>query len=163
MLSQVININETIKDLERRGLKITDYKLLRYYIANFNINTFLVEYKDFFLDDNGRFDNATSDDLINLYRFDRDFGNHLLREILVLEKIINTNVVYATINYFHLKDRCLLKLDKNRLKEEVLPNYIYIDPPLSFEQLLVKMIRYLDAKKNTRLLIDHNCKDQIFK
>jgi hypothetical protein len=115
------------------------------------------------MNDNDRFENATSDDLINLYSFDRDFGNHLIREILVLEKIINTNCAYATINFFHLKDKCLLKMDKNQLKEKVLPNFIYINPPLSFEQLLVKMIRYLDAKKNTRILIDHSTKDNIYR
>lgn len=158
----LIDINDIVNDLKNKGLEIDDYPTFKYYIKNFNVNTFLEEYKDFFMQ-GGKFKKTKSSELIGLYNFDKNLGNHVLRDVLVLEKIINTNVVYATINALHLKDKCLFKLKKNFLRDKVLNNVSRITPPTNFESLLFKMTKYLDTKKDLRKLIDHSMHDNVFR
>jgi hypothetical protein len=162
MSGQIIDINDAVAELEKKGLKVDDSSQLKYYIKNFNINTFLVEYSQFFLDEKGVFVNTTSSELIELYNFDKNFGNHLFRNILVLEKIINTNVAYTVINHYNLEDKCLFRLKRDDLEKRVMRNYRNITPQIAFEGLLVKMTRYLESKKSMRRLADQKIKDRVF-
>jgi abortive infection bacteriophage resistance protein len=161
MLSQIININETLKELEHLGLVIDDKNTFEYYVKNFNINTFIHEYSDYFLNENGRYENTKSSELIEFYTFDKNLGIHLFKNILIIEKIINTNLAYILINQFNIKDKCLLRLDKYFIKEKVLPNVSTIEPQISFEILLIKMVKYLGANKNYRKFQDHSTGDPI--
>jgi hypothetical protein len=162
-LSKVININDEIKQLEDLGLKITDREKFRYYVKNFNVNTFVTEYSDFFVDEYGKYHDTESEEIIALYNFDKNLGNHIVRDILIIEKIINTNVAYATINEFNIKDKCLFKFDRQYLRQAVLTNIGEIDPPISFEIFLRKMTKFLEANKICRKYIDYRSEDEIYK
>jgi abortive infection bacteriophage resistance protein len=163
MPNQIIDINNTVIELEKKNLKIDDLGLLKYYIKNYNINTFLVEYSQFFIDEaTDKFIDTSSNELIELYRFDKNFGNHLFRNILVLEKMINTNIAYNVINHYNLQDKCLLNLKRDDLLKRVMKNFHNITPPIMFDGLLIKMTRYLDAKKPIRKYMDRKIRDRVF-
>jgi hypothetical protein len=127
-LSQIVSTLENIKHLQEKGLIVTDMEQFKYYVRNFNINTFITEYSEFFADENGKYNGVTSEELINFYNFDRNLANHLFRNLLVIEKIINTNVANSAINEFQIKDKCLFGMDKSRLNQ-IFCNTEQIDPP----------------------------------
>jgi hypothetical protein len=163
MCADIIDINKTIEDLEKDGLQIVSQHIFKYYIRNFNIKTLLLNYCSFFLK-NGKFiPGTTSSDLIALYNFDKNLGNHIFRDILILEKIINTNVVYATINYFKIKDKKLFNLPKDFIIKNILVNVNNIKPPLAADALMYKMTKFLDANSELRNYIDKSIKDPIIR
>jgi hypothetical protein len=159
----IVNLDNIIKDLENRGLVIKDHKEFEYYVRNFNVNTFIVEYSDFFENENHQFTNVNANDIIKLYQFDKNLGNHIFREILVIEKIINTNVAIETINYYNIVDKCLLKLDTNILHNSILRNLDKVEPYTEYKSFLYKLTKYMDSNKVTRKYIDVSAHDDILK
>ena len=83
---------------------------------------------------------ATSSQIINLYEFDFNFRNHVLRYILRIEKKINTHLSYAIINYFSIRDHCLLKLDMDFIKSKIFPNFYLIEPKLNFNDFISLLV-----------------------
>ena len=109
-MKKIINTKDIIKDLQKHKLEIDDKKAFTKYIKNFNVNTVVANYSDIFYEDHAKkrySKGVKSSYLIDLYKFDHDLGNHILRYILVVEKMLNTNVAYEIINNFQLKDKCL--------------------------------------------------------
>jgi hypothetical protein len=150
----IIDYQETLDDLKKKGLTISDEKEFMYYIKNFNVNTFVNEYSDFFQDENGNFIDVDSKDIINLYTFDKNMAIHIFKNLLFIEKIINTNVAVETINVFSIESKCLLDLEENILRNSVLRNINQVEPYTEFRTFLYKITRYLDSNKSIIKLID---------
>jgi hypothetical protein len=163
MDEELIGIKKTIAELENDGLIIDDYETFETYISKFNINTFIYEYSEMFLDDNERYVNVKSSDFIKLYEFDRNLSNHIFRKILIIEKIMNTSIVYNTIITQKITDHKLLSLDKNYLKQQIFPNIADVEPRLDFDHLLFKLVKYLDAGKKYKKYMIYDEKDDILK
>jgi abortive infection bacteriophage resistance protein len=165
-MQNIINSRDIIKRLNKSGLQIGDKNLLSYHIKNFNYNTFIYGYSEpFYLNkENQTYDHeANSNEIISLYKFDRDMANHILRYILVIEKIINTNVAYEVINHFNLRDKCLLKLDVHFLEREVLPNLREVEPKISFFNFIKKILKYLPTSPVTKRYVKKNTCDEIIR
>jgi hypothetical protein len=163
-MQSIVNIRDIIKLLEKNGLKIGDKSVLNYYIKNFNYNTFILEYsKPFLLDnENHRYDSdAVSDELINLYKFDRDMANHILRFILVVEKIMNTNVVYEVINEYHITDKNLLKLQPDFIEHRIFINLRDVEPRISYINFIKKIIKFLSTSEVSKKYIQKNTHDEV--
>jgi abortive infection bacteriophage resistance protein len=160
----VIDVDKIICELEEKGLKISDKEKLTYYIKNFNVNTFLADYSDFFINEQGNFDQGVnSEDIIRLYIFDKNLGVHVFKCLLIIEKMINTSLVYATINVYDIKDKCLLNLDENVIKNDVLRNLDKVEPYTEFKPFLYKYTKYLDSNKNIKKLVIKDEPDNIYK
>jgi abortive infection bacteriophage resistance protein len=165
-MSKVVNSRDIIKQLSKNGLQIGNKATLNYYIRNFNYNTFIHGYSDpFYIDSkNRRYDpEANSDELINLYTFDRDMANHILRFILVIEKIINTNVVYEIINQYNIRDKCLLKFENKYIQDRILPNLKNVEPKISYDNFIRKLIKYLPTSSMTRIYVQKNIHDDVIR
>jgi abortive infection bacteriophage resistance protein len=165
-MQNIINPRDIIKQLSKSGLQIGNKNVLAYHIKNFNYNTFIYGYSEpFYVNQQNRlYDrDANSNEIIDLYKFDRDMANHILRFILVIEKIINTNVSYEVINHFGLRDKCLLKLDNNFLKNEVLPNLREVEPKISYDFFIKKLVKYLSTSTATKQYARKNSCDEIIR
>ena len=165
-MKNVINFRDIIKDLARNDLYITDKNTLHYYIRNFNYNTFIYEYSGPFLinQQTKRYDSdASSDQLINLYKFDRDMSNHILRYILVIEKIMNTNVAYEIINEYGIRDKCLLKIDSKFIEHRIMPNINEIIPKISYGNFILKLVKYLPSNHVTKTFYERNARDDVYR
>lgn len=165
-MKNIINTRDVIKDLARQGLYITDRSVLHYYIRNFNYNTFIYGYSEpFYIDcQNKKYDHdSSSDQLINLYKFDRDMANHILRFILVIEKIMNTNVAYGIINEFNIKDKCLFKLNPKFIEHHIMCNINEIIPKTYYDNFVFKLIKYLPTNTTTKNFCERNARDEIYK
>jgi abortive infection bacteriophage resistance protein len=163
-MQNIINSRDIIKQLSKSGLQIGDKAILNYHIKNFNYNTFVYGYSDPFYADkyNRRYDqDANSDEIIHLYKFDRDMANHILRYILVIEKIINTNVVNETINHYGIQDKCLLKLNPGYIEHQILPNLRDVEPKISYFNFIRKLVKYLPSSPPTRTYCQKNIHDDI--
>jgi abortive infection bacteriophage resistance protein len=159
----VVNFESIVAELEKKGLVIKNIEEFEYYVKNFNVNTFLTGYSGFFSDENGVFQNTTSSDIIRLYVFDRNLGNHIFRNILIIEKIMNTRVTIETINHYDITDKCLLKMDQNVLRNSVFRNIGEVTPYVEFNTMLYRMVKYMDTNIYTKKLIDKNIADDVFK
>jgi light-regulated signal transduction histidine kinase (bacteriophytochrome) len=159
----IIDIDKIIEDLKRKGLIITDLEEFSYYIEHYNVNTFITQYSDFFENEHHGFNNVNASEIIKLYIFDKNFANHIFRDILNLEKIMNTVVAVSTINYFDIKDKCILNIDENILKNSILRNIKDIQPYIEYKSFLYKMTKYLDTNKASKKLIAKDEHDDIMK
>jgi abortive infection bacteriophage resistance protein len=164
-MQSVVNVREIIKSLVKNGLNIGDKSLLNYYIKNFNYNTFILQYSaPFLIDAQHRYDpDASSDQMIDLYKFDRDMANHILRFILVVEKIINTNVVYEIINEYNIGDKCLLKLQPSFIEHRILANLKDVEPRTTYFNFVKKLIKFLPTSEITKKYMRKNMYDDVNK
>jgi hypothetical protein len=165
-MQNIINSRDIIKQLSKSGLNIGDKNVLSYHIRNFNYNTFVYGYSDpFYINAHNRlYDrDANSDEIINLYKFDRDMANHILRFILVIEKIINTNVTYEVINQFGIRDKCLLKLNPHTIEFSVMPNLKDVEPKTSCNFFLKKIVKYLPTSSVTKGYCKKDTFDEIMR
>jgi hypothetical protein len=165
-MQSVVNIRDIIKLLAKNGLGIGDKSLLNYYIKNFNYNTFILQYSAPFLIDpqHERYDReAISDELIALYKFDRDMANHILRFILVVEKIINTNVVYEIINEYHITDKCLFKLQPSFIEHRIFANLKDVEPRITYINFMKKLIKFLPTSEVTKKYMQKNIYDDVIR
>jgi abortive infection bacteriophage resistance protein len=161
-MRNIINFRDIIKDLSQRGLNIVDKSVLAYYIRNFNHNTFIEGYSVPFYDVDNKYDkSASSDQLISLFKFDSDMANHILRFILVVEKIMNTNITYGIINEYGIQDKCLFKLDRRFIEHNIMPNINDILPRTNYDHLSLKLIKYLSTNTMTKKYSDRNSKDEV--
>ena len=152
-MKDIINKKRIIKELQRKGLKIDDKKRLAAALFSFNYNTVIVGYSDIFysIDNPKRYDRvATSNQILELYEFDTNMGNHLLHYLLRVEKKLNTAVAYQIINQYHLKDKCLLKEDSEFIRKRIFPNLYQVQPPLSYDSLIRILLKYLDTNEHTK-------------
>ncbi|MDR1991700.1 MAG: Abi family protein [Mycoplasmataceae bacterium] len=164
-MQNIVEPRDIVKQLSKNGLKIGAKNLLIYHIKNFNYNTFIYGYSDPFYFDKTRYlydREANSDEIINLYKFDRDMANHILRFILVIEKIINTSVAYEVINHFNIRDKCLMKIDRKFMQNEILPNLHDVEPKISFIKFLMKLIKYLSSSQVIKIYEDKKFYDDEF-
>jgi hypothetical protein len=160
----IIDVENIIQNLQKKGLNITNNEEFKYYVKNFNVNTFLSDYCDFFVNNEEKFDDGvTSDDIIKLYNFDKNLGVHVFRCLLIIEKIINTSVVYATINVHKIEDKCLLNIDENTIKNSILRNLNEIEPYTEFKPFLFKITKYLESNKSIKKLMIRDEQDNIYK
>lgn len=165
-MKQIINSREIIKELVKKGLHVVDKGVLNYYIRNFNYNTFIYGYSEPFLInlDQKKYDSdASSDQMINLFKFDRDLANHILRFILVIEKIMNTNVAYGIINEYGIKDKCLFKLNNNFIQHHIFTNINEINPKTNYINLAIKLVKYLPTNTATKNFYERNSNDEIYR
>jgi abortive infection bacteriophage resistance protein len=165
-MQNIVNFRDIIKTLTKNGLVVGDKQLFYYYIKNFNFNTFIHEYSEPFLVDQikKKFDpEAHAEELIELYRFDRDMGNHILRYILVIEKMINTNVAYEIINSYNIRDKCLFKFDQRFIENNVMNNIKDIEPRINYYNFVRKLVKYLPSSKITKKYAIKNCNDEIYR
>lgn len=163
-MKNVINSRDIVKDLEDKGLVVDDSKQFNFYIKNFNYNTVILNYSDvFYLDENKKkYDpEANSSHLIALYKFDHDLGNHILRYILVIEKMLNTNVAYEIINEFHITDRCLFKINEKFIIQNILPNFNSVETHLSPKLFIHSWIKYCSTNKITKKYYNPNGRDEM--
>ena len=152
-MKDIVNKKRIIKDLQHKGLKIDDKKRLEAALFSFNYNTVIVGYSDIFysIDNPKRYDKvATSNQILELYEFDTNMGNHLLHYLLKVEKKLNTSVAYQIINQYHLKDKCLLKEDSEFIRKRIFPNLYQVQPPLAFDALIRILLKYLDTNEYTK-------------
>ncbi|GHU28579.1 hypothetical protein FACS1894152_6400 [Bacilli bacterium] len=165
-MQNVVNTRDIIKSLTKNGLIVEDKQLFNYYIKNFNYNTFIYGYSEPFLIDveKNKYDpEARAEELIELYRFDRDMGNHILRYILVIEKMINTNVAYEIINSYNIRDKCLFKFDQRFIETNVMTNIKDIEPRINYYNFARKLVKYLPSSKITKRYAVKNCNDEIYR
>jgi hypothetical protein len=165
-MQNIINPHNIIKGLAKNGLQIGDKSILNYHIKNFNFNTFIYGYSTPFYSDieKRRYDlDANSDELINFYKFDRDMANHVLRYILVIEKIVNTSVAYGIINYFHIKDKCLFKLDQDYIEHKIFINLKNVEPKITYIFFVRKLIKYLSSSTITKHYCLPNIHNEVFR
>ncbi|GMO16035.1 MAG: hypothetical protein Ta2E_07160 [Mycoplasmoidaceae bacterium] len=159
----IVDTKALIDDLKKRGLIINDQEELERYINNFNANTFLVSYSEFFENEKDRFKGVVASDIIKLYVFDKNMGNHIFRDILTIEKIMNTRVAIETINYFNIEDKCLLGLEENLIKNSILRNLNEVEPYVEFKTFMMRLVKYLETNKSTKALLNRETKDDIQK
>ncbi|MCF0227663.1 MAG: Abi family protein [Malacoplasma sp.] len=153
MLNDIVNKKRIIKDLEANGLVIDDKKKLEAALFAYNYNTVIGGYSDIFYESENskRYDKfATSGQILELYDFDTNLGNHLLHYVLKIEKKLNTCVAYQIINQYHLKDKCLLKEDWEFIRRRIFPNLYKVQPPLTYDALIRVLLKYLDTNEYTR-------------
>ena len=152
-MKDIINKKRIIKDLEQKGLTIDDKKRLENALFSYNYNTVITGYSDIFFDTQNpkKYDKqATSNQILELYEFDTNMGNHLLHYLLKVEKKLNTSVAYQIINQYHLKDKCLLKEDSEFIRKRIFPNLYQVQPPLSYDSLIRILLKYLDTNEYTK-------------
>ncbi len=152
-MQQIINLNQIIKGLKDKHLKIDDPNLLKETLFNYNYNTVIQGYSDiFFVDKNKKeYDSlASSNQIIEFYHFDINFANHLLRYILQIEKKLNTNIAYALINAYSITDRCLFKLTNDFIQRFIFPNYKIANPMLTYDNFIKQLTKYLDTNEYTK-------------
>jgi hypothetical protein len=159
----IIDTATLIEQLKKRGLIVSNYEEFEYYVNNFNVNTFITQYSGFFENANKTFDNVDASNIIKLYVFDKNLANHIFRNILIIEKMMNTRVAVETINYFDIKDKCLLTLNPNILKNSVLRNINEVEPYIDYKAFLFKMVKYLETNKVARSMVDYSTHDDIMK
>lgn len=165
-MKNIINPHTIIKNLEKQKLNIDDKKLFSRYIKNFNVNTVVSQYSDiFYIDKNKKryAPNACSTHLINLYKFDHDLGNHILRYILVIEKMLNTNVAYEIINEFHIGDKCLFKINNKFIQQNILANFKQVETHYSFDLFLHSLVKFCSTNSSTKQYYDPTGKDEFKK
>jgi abortive infection bacteriophage resistance protein len=165
-MNNVIQVKDWIKRLEKQGLIIEDKKLLAYYINFFNYHSIINGYgKPFMMETSyERYEHgATSNQIIALYKYERDLSNHLIKWILVIEKILNTTVTYNIINYHNIKDKCLLKLDHLYIKNNIFTNIHDVEPKTSSFMLLEKAIKYLEKNEMCKKYVLKNAHDDMYK
>ncbi len=166
MMKNIINSHDLIKDLIDHNLTVDDKKLFNFYIKNFNFNTVITNYSDVFYDNPAKkhYDSdATSSHLINLYKFDHDLGNHILRYILVIEKMLNTNVAYEIINQFHIRDKCLFKINEKYITQNILTNFRDVETHLSLKMFLHSLVKYCSTNTVTKSYYNGAGRDEIKK
>lgn len=152
-MSQIINANKLIKQLEDRRLVIDDEERLKTTLFNCNYNTVIGGYSDIFYKDKSKHiydEGATSSQIIEAYFFDINLGNHLLRYILQIEKKLNTNIAYVLINVYNITERCLFKLPTDFIKKIIFPNYKIANPMLTYDQFIKGLTKYLDTNDYTK-------------
>lgn len=165
-MKNIINSHDLIKDLIQHNLKVDDKKLFNFYIKNFNFNTVILNYSDVLYENQNKkkYDSeATSTDLISLYKFDHDLGNHILRFILVIEKMLNTNVAYEIINNFHIADRCLFKINEKYITQNILSNLNEVETHLSPRMFMHSLVKYCSTNHITKSYYNPNGRDEIKK
>lgn len=119
-----LTIDEQIKLLEERGLKISDKNKLAWYLTSYNYQNFINGYNDYFMINNDRTtnkykENATSEGIIELFNFDRYISKIFLSEIQNIERMIGTSLAYIIcqeLDKNNIPNGQLFKIDK---KQEV--------------------------------------------
>lgn len=165
-MQNVINTRDIIKDLIKHNLNVDDKTSFNHYIKNFNFNTVITNYSDVFYSEPNKkmYDSeASSSHLISLYKFDRDLGNHMLRYILIIEKILNTNVAYEIINQFNIKDKCLFKINEKYITQNILSNFNQVETHLSLNMFLHSLVKYCSTNTVTKKYFNPNGNDEIKK
>ncbi len=152
-MQEIINFARICKKLEKQNLKIDNPKKLKKWIFDYNFFTIFDSCSNPFFSNVQRkvyAKRATSNQIINLYEFDFNFRNHVLRDILRIEKKINTHLAYAIINYFSIKDHCLLKFDMSFIKSKIFPNFNLIEPKLDFNDFISLLISRCESNSVTK-------------
>jgi len=106
---------------------------------------------------------ADSEQIIALYQYDRSFANHILRYILKIEKILNTAVAYSIIDEFHIQDACLFKLNKNFIRDRIFSNLDLVEPHISYERFIDKILKYCQSNEFTKIYELKNQRNQYSK
>lgn len=90
-----LSVEEQIKLLESRKLKIGREKSLEWYLTKYNYQSFINGYNDFFLVDSSNMYKyeANSDDLIRLFNFDRYISRFILGDIQNIERFLQNAIV----------------------------------------------------------------------
>lgn len=164
----VINYLHEIVNLEQKGLQVNtkNYDMLLNFLRCFNVNTFINDYSSpFYCDDLKKtyIHKTKPEEIIAFYKFDKDLGNHLLREILVIEKIINTTVATEIINTYSITSKCLFRLPNSIIENNILPNLHCVEPKTTYVKFIYKLIKYLPTSSETKNYIDKTMKDDVLK
>lgn len=98
-----LTISEQIDRLKTRNLNIKNYKLLESYLEKYNYENFVNLYYKFLSKPNTKtfLDGVSSDILIDIFDFDRKLSIRLLSDVLELERIITTKLIYFLPQYFY--------------------------------------------------------------
>lgn len=102
-------IDEQIELLKSRGLKIDNEDKLKWYLSSYNYQNFINGYNDLFMINEDRSKNkykpiASSNQIINLFNFDRWLSKNILSTIQNIERKISSSIAYVlaiNLNYFN--------------------------------------------------------------
>ncbi len=165
-MRSLVNIKAMIKSLKQKGLVIDDEQRLRKYISFYNYHTLIDGYSDIFLDSqkqNRYLKDASSNQIIDFYKFDINFSNHLLRFLLRIEKKLNTLLAYTIIDTYQIIDKCLLKLNPDYLKKKVFKNLDTTSADYTHETFFGQLTKYLKLNEETKKYEVKNAKGDMEK
>lgn len=115
-----LSIKEQVNHLKNnRNLEITNSNLLELYLMKYNYENFVNLYHKYLSKPNTKIflDGVTSDTLIDIFNFDRSLSLRLLFDVLELERIITTKLIYILPKYFYDNKEKYSNNDNNILLE----------------------------------------------
>lgn len=152
-MQKIINFSTIAKKLKQQNLIINIPDKFKKWFFNYNYLVVLNGYSDAFYQNpkTRRYDNkATTSQIMLLHEFDVNFANHMLRDILRIERKLNTKLAYEIINTFRLEDHCLFKKDLNTIKQKIFPNFDLVTPSHDFDRFINNLVRYCDTNIVTK-------------
>lgn len=160
-------IDEQIELLKSRGLKIENEDKLKWYLSSYNYQNFINGYNDLFMINEDRSKNkykpiASSNQIINLFNFDRWLSKNILSIIQNIERKISSSIAYVlaiNLNYYNNdKSGNIFKYEFNNPLIEKM--FVKMD----FEEWNEMKSRLLDDKKinkNEKLYKKYNSNSEI--
>ncbi len=160
-------IDEQIELLKSRGLKIDNEDKLKWYLSSYNYQNFINGYNDLFMINEDRNKNkyksiASSNQIINLFNFDRWLSKNILSTIQNIERKISSSIAYVlaiNLNYYNNdKGGNIFKYEFNNPLIEKM--FVKMD----FEEWKEMKSRLLDDKKinkNEKLYKKYNSNSEI--
>lgn len=98
-----LSIKEQISLLEKRGLIIKNKTRLTLYLKNYNYSSVINGYNDFFMHNfsrsSNKYINSSSENIIDLFNFDRNLGGTILSNLLNIERKISTLISEKIIEF----------------------------------------------------------------
>lgn len=155
--------NRVLEHIQTKGIIVSDVKRLESYITKYNYNRVMKPYTKIFSDQELKEYSVTTDDILNIYELDNKLSMLFLRDILEVEKKLNTSIAYVIEDTFKIYDGCIFKYEKKFLQQHVFSNCHDKDCGMSFEQLISKITKYAHINPNTNIYEDVKKNNLFFK
>jgi len=144
--------NRILAHIQSKGIIVSDVKRLESYITNYNYNRVMKPYTKLYSEQEIKEYQITTDDILNIYELDKKISILFLRNILEIEKRLNTAIAYIIEDTFKIYDGCIFKYEKKFIQQHVFSNCG--EAGLGFDQLISKLTKYAHINPNTNIYED---------
>jgi len=144
--------NRILAHIQSKGIIVSDVKRLESYITNYNYNRVMKPYIKLYSEQEIKEYQITTDDILNIYELDKKISILFLRNILEIEKRLNTAIAYIIEDTFKIYDGCIFKYEKKFIQQHVFSNCG--EAGLGFDQLISKLTKYAHINPNTNIYED---------
>jgi len=155
--------NRLLDHIQTKGIIVSDVKRLESYITNYNYNRVIKPYTKIFSDQELKDYNVSTDDIIDIYELDKKLSILFLKNILEIEKRLNTAIAYVIEDTFKIYDGCIFKYEKKFLQQHIFSNCNDKDCGMPFDKLISKLTKYAHINPNTNIYENVNKNNLFFK